>query len=131
MQYLPMVLAILLGLLGAANMIIGRKPEAKAIIDKLAPFQGFIGIAGLVLGTFWTLDAISVGWIVMIVMTVSTAVLGLIFGLDLIKSLTGSDALDALAEKVLPFKGILGMCALATGIWTLLKIIMPATIPMF
>jgi hypothetical protein len=31
-----------LGILGASNLIIARKPDAKELIAKLAPYQGWI-----------------------------------------------------------------------------------------
>ena len=35
------------GLLAASNLIIARKPNAKDLIDKLTPYQGWIGIVML------------------------------------------------------------------------------------
>lgn len=112
------ILGLLLGVLGAANMIVAKKPEAKAFIDKLAPVQGIIGIVGLVLGILWFIQVI--GIIMAMVTCGLIAALGLIFGLDLIKSLTGSDALDAVAAKLVPFKGIMGLVLIGLSIYAML-----------
>ncbi|MBK8269599.1 MAG: hypothetical protein IPK83_15375 [Planctomycetes bacterium] len=31
------------GVLGASNLIVAKKPDAKALIEKLSPYQGIIG----------------------------------------------------------------------------------------
>ena len=38
------VIAILGGLLASSSIIIAKKPNAKELIDKITPFQGWIGI---------------------------------------------------------------------------------------
>ncbi len=40
------------GLLGAANLIVAEKPNAKELIDKLTPYQGRIGVVLVVWGVF-------------------------------------------------------------------------------
>ena len=40
------------GILGAANLIVAKKPDAKVLIEKLTPFQGIIGIVMLVWGVW-------------------------------------------------------------------------------
>src|SRR5258706_4544442 len=44
------LLLILAGILAISGLILAKKPDAKAMIDKLVPFQALIGIAVLVLG---------------------------------------------------------------------------------
>ena len=55
MWIITVVLLLAGGLLGAANLIVAKKPNAKELIDKLTPYQGWIGVA-LVL---WTEDALA------------------------------------------------------------------------
>ena len=38
------------GLIGASNIIIAKRPNAKDVIDKLVPFQGIIGVVLLLWG---------------------------------------------------------------------------------
>ena len=41
-----------LGILGASNLIIARKPDAKELIAKLAPYQGWIGAVSALWGAW-------------------------------------------------------------------------------
>ncbi len=46
------------GILAASALIIARKPDAKALIDKLTPYQGWIGVVMFVWGIFELLSVI-------------------------------------------------------------------------
>ena len=50
MGYLTAFLLITCGVLAAASWIVSKKPNAKQALDKLVPFQGFLGVALLVIG---------------------------------------------------------------------------------
>ena len=41
---LSAIIAILGGILAASSLIIAKKPNAKELIDKLTPYQGWIGL---------------------------------------------------------------------------------------
>lgn len=109
MFWISTIVALLLGILGAANMIVGKKPEAQDFINKIGPFQGILGVIGLVLGVMGILNSLSPFMLIPLIGSAVFAALGLIFALDLIKSVTGSSALDSLAAKLMPFKGLMGL----------------------
>ncbi len=44
MWIITVVILLAGGLLGAANLIVAKKPNAKELIDKLTPYQGWIGV---------------------------------------------------------------------------------------
>src|SRR5690348_7184427 len=44
------VAVILGGILAISGLIIAKKPEAKALIDKLSPYQALIGVVMIALG---------------------------------------------------------------------------------
>lgn len=46
------VVLILIGILAAASLIIKKKPDAKELIDKLVPFQGWIGFISCLWGVW-------------------------------------------------------------------------------
>ncbi len=46
------ILTITGGVLAASSLIIARKPDAKQVFDKIAPYQGFLGV-GLVAVGVW------------------------------------------------------------------------------
>jgi len=50
MWIVSVLLLLAAGILGASNLIISKKPNAKELIDKLTPFAGIIGIVLLVWG---------------------------------------------------------------------------------
>ncbi|HEY8145896.1 MAG TPA: hypothetical protein VIG06_24615 [Kofleriaceae bacterium] len=50
MGYLTAFLLIVCGLLAAASWIVSKKPNAKQSLDKLVPFQGFLGVGLLAVG---------------------------------------------------------------------------------
>ena len=43
---------MVLGILGASNLIIAKRPDAKEHIAKLAPFQGMLGLVAIGLGVW-------------------------------------------------------------------------------
>ena len=49
---------MLLGVLGAANLIIAKKPDAKEIIGKISPYQGWIGAISAVWGAVIIIHAV-------------------------------------------------------------------------
>jgi hypothetical protein len=52
MWIVTVLLLLAAGILGASNLIISKKPNAKELIDKLTPFAGIIGIVLLIWGIF-------------------------------------------------------------------------------
>lgn len=50
MEYLTALLLIGCGVLAAASFIVSKSPNARQAIDKLVPFQGFMGVALLAIG---------------------------------------------------------------------------------
>ena len=49
---------LVLGVLGAANLIIARIPTAKDLIVKMAPYQGWFGFVSMFYGLYETFQAI-------------------------------------------------------------------------
>ena len=41
------------GALSASNIIVGKKPNAKELIDKLVPYQGWLGVVMFLYGIYW------------------------------------------------------------------------------
>jgi hypothetical protein len=121
---------ILLGVLGAANLIIARKPDAKEIIVKLAPYQGWIGAVSVlcaiwqIIGTFLNLGLLSAlpfMWVTFAATAVLQLVLGLLLGVGVLKTFTKSPEaharMDETIRKVAPYQGTLGLVAIGTGVW--------------
>ena len=60
MGYLTAFLLIVCGVLAAASWIVSKKPNARQTLDKLVPFQGFLGVALLVIGIINLVRALDV-----------------------------------------------------------------------
>ena len=129
MHYVYLAILFLLGVLGAANLIIARKPEAKELIGKLAPIQGWLGVAGFGLGVWWLVQSIINGWFgVVHLITIAVYIaLGLLLGIGVLKTFIKKEEvtakLDACVVKLSPYQGILGLVAIGLAVWALIRIL--------
>lgn len=121
---------IVLGILGAASLIIAKKPDAKALIDKLTPYQGWIGavsvfwglwgIVNSVLSLGW-LTTMPIAWVTYLAESAICLILGLLLGISVIKTFIKQpqalEKMDMVVKKAAPYQGILGIVAIILGIW--------------
>jgi len=120
----------LLGVLGAANLIIAKKPEAKELIGKIAPYQGWIGAVSALWGAWGVIQAIlhigwlahwPIYWITWIVDSGLLLALGLLLGVGVfktfIKSAEATAKMDQVIAKLTPYQGMLGLVAIGVGGW--------------
>src|SRR5262245_42796826 len=124
------------GILAASGLIVAKKPNAKDLIDKLVPYQALIGVAMLVLGAWNLLWALmhgllsvvfhgSFAGIVALAMTVTSVLLGFLFGMPQIaKWMPGDGATEQkgmeLSKKLAPYQGTIGLVGLAAALLALL-----------
>ncbi len=130
------VLMIVLGILGAASLIIATKPDAKQLIDKLAPYQGYIGATGALWGVWVIIHAVlSLGsgwpmlwWATYLATGIVMASLGLLLGVGMLKSWvkdpTAQANMDQLIKKLAPKQGVLGLIGIGLGAWSLIAYFM-------
>jgi hypothetical protein len=133
MNYVAVSLLLVLGFLGAIQLIAARKPSATALAKSLAPHQGWIGVVGFVLGVVYLVRMLLHGWfdalgIVPVSALTSLAGallligLGAIFGLALMKKFSkAGEKLDALVARIRPIQSTLGVAALGVGAWMLVQ----------
>ncbi|MCK5117371.1 MAG: hypothetical protein KAR44_12285 [Candidatus Aegiribacteria sp.] len=127
----------LLGILAAPNLIISKKPEAKEIIAKIAPYQGWIGAGSAVWGLikvfqtfryFSFFSVFPIGVITLILVALLTLVLGLLLGIGVIKTFVGSEdakaKIDEMMAKLAAKQGILGLLGIIVGIWFMLYVLL-------
>jgi hypothetical protein len=121
-----------LGILGAANLIIAKKPDAAQLIAKISPFQGWIGagsalsgIAGLIFTNVFGLSWLSqwpIFWITSLACNLILLSLGLLLGVGVLKTFikdpTANAKMDQTIAKLAPKQGVLGLIAIGLGIWT-------------
>ena len=137
MGFISGIWLVVLGILGAASLIIARKPDAAALIGKLAPFQGWIGaisalwgvwgIVNSILNLGW-LSAAPVFWVTYLAASVLQFGLGLLLGVGVIKTFVQHpDAvkrMDDLIARLAPKQGIGGIAAMCVGCWMVVSTVL-------
>ena len=126
-----------LGVLGASSLIIARKPDAKQLIAKISPYQGWIGAISALWGAWWVLNAIlnlrllsaaPIAWIVWLATGAVMLLLGFVLGIGILKTFvkdpTANAKADELLTKVAPYQGTLGLIAIGLGVWGVLRAIL-------
>jgi len=122
----------LLGVLGASNLIIARRPDAKELIDKFAPYQGWFGAISALWGAWIVLHSIlNVSWATAAPLFWGTYLadgvvllgLGTLLGVGVFKTFVKEPAavakLDAVVARLSPKQGVLGVAAMGLGAWML------------
>jgi len=118
------------GILAASALIISRKPNAKELIDKITPYQGWIGIVMFLWGIWGTLDCVRglgmlsqrpLFWIFWLASAVADLLVGFLLGFGLItKYALGKNAAAQLRgqqirAKLAGYQGVFGLFAIAMG----------------
>ena len=125
---------IILGILAAPSLLLSKRPDAKEILSKIAPYQGWIGLVFSFWGIWGIIQAvINIGllgsypiwWITWVAGSLVEAVLGFILGYGMINKLLLSKNEEAkkkgeqLLQKLAPIQGKLGLAGIIVGIWTI------------
>lgn len=118
------------GILAASALIIARKPNARDLIDKITPYQGWIGVVMFFWGIWGVLDCVRfVGllgtrplfWIFWLACGVADLAVGFLLGFGLITKyvLSRNAAAEArgqqLRAKLAAYQGVFGLAAIAMG----------------
>lgn len=116
------------GVLAASNLILAKKPNAKELIDRLTPYQGWLGIALFVYGIYDILNGLGymsvsfIGGVIWLICGVVELVLGFLLGFGLItkyalsKNEQAMEKGQAIRTKLAPFQGTIGIVAMITGV---------------
>jgi hypothetical protein len=120
----------ILGILGASNLIIARKPDAKEMIAKLAPYQGWMGAVSAIWGGWGIVRSVlTLGWLAHWPIYWATSLgdhvlqfgLGLLLGVGTLKTFIknpqANEKMDQTITKLAPYQGTLGLAAIGLGIW--------------
>lgn len=137
MDLIAPLLLIVGGALAASNLIVAKKPDAKQLFDKVAPYQAGIGIALLVIGV-WNLlhsfaspsifEIIKIApllGVTVLAMIVCAILLGFLLGMPQISKWTANNAnaqqkSAALMAKIAPFQILLGLIGIGASLIFLL-----------
>ncbi len=123
---------ILLSIIAVPSLLLSKKPNAKELLAKIAPYQGWIGVVFCFVGILGIASAFlnfdmaitsTIWWLTLVFGSLVQAILGFILGYGLLmeKVFAKSDEAKAKAiqirEKLAPKQGKLGMLGLAVGTW--------------
>jgi hypothetical protein len=132
MWIVSLLILIALGILGIASWLKTQKPELAASLKPLEGVEGWVGVAGLVLGLWlliaWimALGVLAHAPVAMIIALGSALVmiaLSLILAMPLLRSFLSGDAsvkIGEVATKLAPFKVILGAICLGLALYSLI-----------
>jgi hypothetical protein len=136
MFWLFSILLVVVGVLAAYPSIVRTRPDAKEILDKILPYQGYIGIVALIWGALnllrillhlGTMTMMPAMWLILaLAANVVAVLLGLILGYGLIAQYVLSNSPDARRRgeewrsKLLPRQVALGWAGVVLGIIGLL-----------
>jgi hypothetical protein len=121
------------GVLAASGFIIKKKPNAQELVDKIAPYQGWIGMVMFGWGVWTILSCVRtlswlsdpnlmMSWIFWLLSGVADLLVGFILGFGLISKYTfrgnavAIERGDALRMKMLNYQIPLGFFAIIMGI---------------
>jgi hypothetical protein len=131
----PRIILILAGgLIAASGLVVSKMANAKDLIAKITPFQGFIGVGLLAYGVYDVITAHSlatmpgismlfkltiIGWFA------GSILLGILLGMPQIMTWTGGKGAAAekgqeFAKKIAPYQTLIGVVGLAVGALLLL-----------
>jgi len=123
---------ILLSIIAVPSLILAKKPDAKELLDKIEPYQGWIGFIFCLWGVWGIISAIlnlgllstyPVWWITWLAGSFVMATLGFMLGFGLLNKFLLSKNPTAMAkavvirEKMAPKLGKLGIFGIAVGAW--------------
>jgi hypothetical protein len=120
----------LLGILGAANLIIAKRPDAAAAIAKIAPYQGWIGAISALWGVWGVISAVlslrllgvaPIYWVTSLAVGLVQVALGLLLGIGVLKTFIKQpqavQRMDQMVARLAPKQGVLGLVAIGLGVW--------------
>ncbi|PIB35075.1 hypothetical protein BFP72_06525 [Reichenbachiella sp. 5M10] len=125
---------IILGILAAPSLLLAKKPNAQELLDKITPYQGWIGLGFCFWGIWGVIQALlnmgllstyPIWWITWIASSAIEAVLGFILGYGMISQLILSKNEEAkkkgeqLLAKLAPMQGRLGLIGVCVGAWVI------------
>ena len=123
---------ILLSIIAVPSLILAKKPNAQELLDKIEPYQGWIGLIFCLGGVWGVISALlnigwlttsPIWWITLLAGSLVQAVLGFMLGFGMINKLilsnneAAQEKAEALRVKLAPKLGKLGIFGLIVGGW--------------
>ena len=130
---------ILLSIIAVPSLILAKKPNAQELLDKIEPYQGWIGLVFCLAGVWGIISAflnmgwitsLPIWWVTLLAGSVVQAVLGFMLGFGMInkillsKNEAAQEKAALLREKLAPKQGKLGIFGLIVGGWMIIASIL-------
>jgi hypothetical protein len=125
------IITIIGGLLAASGFIVKRRPDAQQLIDKLTPYQGWVGVTMFVWGIRELLGALTgmamlsvrpLLWVFWLLSGVSDLLVGFLLGFGLIthyvlsRNEQAKEKGAAIRSKLVSIQAPLGLVAIVLGV---------------
>ena len=126
------IMLVLLSIIAVPSLVLSKKPNAKELLEKIAPYQGWIGLLFCILGVWGIISSVinlgwlttaPIWWITLAAGSLVQATLGFMLGSGLMNKLfmgKNPEAQQKAAElrsKIAPKQGKLGILGIAVGTW--------------
>ncbi len=123
---------IFLSIIAVPSLILAKKPNAKELLEKIEPYQGWIGLAFCFWGVWGVITSIlnlgwltsyPIWWITLLAGNIIQALLGFMLGFGMINKLllskneAAKEKANQLREKIAPKQGKLGIVGIGVGVW--------------
>lgn len=123
---------ILLSLIAVPSLLLSKKPNAKELLEKIEPYQGWIGLVFCFWGVWGIITAIlnlgwlssaPIWWITLLAGNIVSATLGFMLGFGLLnkfflsKNEAAKEKAQELRANIAPKQGKLGVLGLIVGVW--------------
>ncbi|MFV0540633.1 MAG: hypothetical protein ACK5MZ_05265 [Aestuariibaculum sp.] len=126
---------VFLSIIAVPSLILSKKPNAKELLAKIEPYQGWIGLIFCIWGVWGLISAVlNIGWLTSVPIwwitlaagSLVEACLGFMLGYGTISKLFLSKNENAQAkaekirEKIAPKQGKLGILGIIVGVWMII-----------
>ncbi len=123
---------IFLSIIAVPSLILSKKPNAQELLDKVAPYQAWIGLVFFIVGIWGVISTLlnigwlstaPIWWVTLLAGSVVEATLGFMLGFSMINKLILSNNAAAqqkavaIRGKLAPILGQFGIFGLLVGSW--------------
>jgi len=122
------IIAIVGGIIASSSFLVAKKPNAQELIDKLTPYQGWIGVVLTVLGVLGIISSITHFSIIGLALSAVEFTVGFLLAYGLIskylleKNETAKEKGQQLRMKLAKYQVPAGLILIVLGILSILRI---------
>ncbi|MBB4117959.1 MAG: hypothetical protein ACTJGD_09160 [Mesonia hippocampi] len=126
---------VFLSIVAVPSLLLSKKPNAKELLAKVEPYQGWIGLIFCFWGVWGVISAVlnlgwltsaPIWWITLLAGSIVEAGLGFMLGYGMInklflsKNASAQEKAEKIREKIAPLQGKLGLLGIGVGIWMII-----------